>query len=184
MRIAAGTAAVLVLENVQCEDEGSYSVVFWNKYGEALSVDCVLDLPGSKQVVVTPPVTVLQSQVTEDVVLTAEYCIPGELCGQWYLTPLGGGPKVNLQGKTGNVLRIVAPITCDELGTSEYEVFDNNLNRFAGSASVTAGAPTLSISSATLKLNPDHPNVSSYVCEEALTVNSPFLPSVHRVKHF
>ena len=151
--------ATLNVTNTQCTNDGNYSVIFWNQYGEFLSPDILPD-PGSSYIKIGPATNVI-TNTTQTVTLTASnYCF-GLVAAQWFITgpdgvrrPIPGATNFT-SGATNFTYTLPTPITCASMGTYALDVFDPSWTPHEATALVTNGVnATVLIQSMTMTLNP------------------------------
>jgi hypothetical protein len=141
----------------QCANAGSYSVVFWNQYGQVSTINCELSIAGREAVSISP----LFTQVTDPnqiVTLTATTCLGDVNCAQWYR--IVGGQKVAIANPGPNplVYTIPTPMTCEAFGDYTVSIADRGWNSYEPAAPATVAGQQLkaSLTSTTLRIIPDN----------------------------
>ena len=135
--------ATLNVTNTQCTNDGNYSVIFWNQYGEFLSPD-ILPNPGSSYIKIGPATNVI-TNTTQTVTLTASnYCF-GLVAAQWFITGSDGVKRpipgaTNFTSGATNTYTLPTPTNS---GTYTYslDVFDPNWTPSEGTARVIITNP-------------------------------------------
>lgn len=167
------------LNNLQCTNQGFYSVVFWNQYGELLSPNAQLSPGGSPTVSITPAFTEVSSP-SQAVTLTADVSCQSWVAAQWYVT----GPeniKRPILGATNLTYTLPNPISCGNIGTYAFDVFDSSRFPVEATAVVTSvshGAAFTTTSNIAMVLypTPDGNSVWTYTNQYSVNGGATWLP--------
>lgn len=162
---ASGDCLVSMNVTGDCANAGTYSVVFWNKYGQIATTNCEVSISGKSKVMVMPSAVTVTSS-TEDVTLTAIPCMgpDSELaCIQWYHTG-DDGQTTAIPNANSLIYTIKAPITCDKLGTYTVSLSDRQWSGpYEASALVSGGNTAINVSiRTTLHMTPTGSGAWSY----------------------